>query len=316
MRDEPILVLDPDAAELVAALRARAPAEAQRFLACPSPDALTTDAALARICLGTPDAVRAAAERLPELRWIQSTWAGIRPLLPLLAERPELQLTGVKDIFGPLMSEYVFGWILALERRLFDYAVQQQAGVWRQLPLRRFCGRHLVVLGTGSIGHHIATVGGALGLTVSGVSRSGRAVVGIDEVHPVARLAEAVEGADYLVSVVPDTAETRNLIDRRVLAALAPGAVLVNVGRGSAVVDADLVAVLTEGRLGAAVLDVFREEPLPVTHPFWTTPNLHLTPHVAAETLADDIAGLFLTNLARWQAGDPLAHLVDPAHGY
>ena len=316
MQDEPILVLDPDAAELVEALAARAPEAAERFLACAAADALTAEGSRARICLGTPDAVRAAAERLPELRWIQSTWAGIRPLLPLLAERPELQLTGVKGIFGPLMSEYVFGWILALERRLFDYAAQQQAGIWRQLPLRRFSGRRLVVLGTGSIGRHIATVGGTLGLEVTGVSRSGRAVAGIDEVHPVARLAEAVLGADYLVSVVPDTADTRDLIDAGVLAALAPGALLVNVGRGSAVVDADLVAALTEGRLGAAVLDVFREEPLSVTHPFWTTPNLHLTPHVAAETLADDIAGLFLANLARWQAGEPLAHRVDPAHGY
>jgi phosphoglycerate dehydrogenase-like enzyme len=101
-----------------------------------------------------------------------------------------------------------------------------------------------------------------------------------------------------------------------VLAALAPGAVLINVGRGTAVVDADVIRALEAGRLAAAVLDVFREEPLPPGHPFWITPNLYVTPHVAAVTPASALAELFLDNLARYEAGQPLAHRVDAERGY
>lgn len=306
-----ILVLDADASDIVAALEAR---RHGRYVAVTDAARLAADDA--EICLGSPALVLAAADRLPRLRWIQSTWAGVQPLLPLLEQRPQLQLTGVKGIFGPLMAEYVFGWIAALERRLFDYRQQQQEGLWRQLPERPSAGRRMVVLGLGSIGRHIAAVAQVFGLVVAGVSRSGAPVAGVERVHPVAELERAVAGADYLVSVVPDVPATRDLIDARVLAALAPGAILINVGRGSALVDADVIAALGSGHLGAAVLDVFREEPLPATHPFWATPGVFITPHTAAVTPAGALAELFLANLARYEAGRPLEHSVDRERGY
>lgn len=310
-KPEPILVLDADAADIVAELQARRPGS---YLPVSRPEQLGS--CDATICLGSPGHVVAAAAKLPSLRWVQSTWAGTAPLLPLIGERPELTVTGVKGIFGPLMAEYVFGWIAALERRLFDYRGQQGEGLWRQLPERPSAHRHMVVVGVGSIGRHLAGVASAFGLTVTGVSRSGEAVAGIERVFAVSALRAAVAGADYLVSVVPDTPETRDLIDAEVLAALAPGAVLINVGRGTAVVDADVIRALEAGRLAAAVLDVFREEPLPPGHPFWTTPNLYVTPHVAAVTQASALAELFLDNLARYEAGQPLAHRVDAERGY
>ncbi|MCC5888016.1 MAG: D-2-hydroxyacid dehydrogenase [Gammaproteobacteria bacterium] len=308
---EPILVLDADAADIVAELQTRRPGQ---YLAVAHPDELVECGA--EICLGSPGHVVTAAAKLKSLRWVQSTWAGTAPLLPLLGERPELVVTGVKGIFGPLMAEYVFGWIAALERRLFAYREQQARRIWRQLPERPSANRHMVILGVGSIGRHLAAMAGAFGLTVTGVSRSGAAVAGIERVFAVTALGEAVAGAHYLVSVLPDTPETRDLIDAEVLAGLAPGAVLINVGRGTGVVDADVIAALQTGVLSAAVLDVFREEPLPPEHPFWTTPNLYLTPHVAAVTPATALAELFLDNLARFEAGQPLAHRVDAQRGY
>lgn len=307
----PILVLDADAALIVAELQARRPGD---YLAVSSPEDM--EASESTICLGSPGHVMAAASKLSALRWVQSSWAGTAPLLPLLRARPELQVTGVKGIFGPLMAEYVFGWIAALERRLFDYRDQQRQGLWRQLPERRSAGRHMAIIGVGSIGRHLAAVAQAFGLTVTGVSRSGAAVAGIERVFPVTAVREAVAEADYLLSVVPDTPDTRDLIDAQLLSALAPAALFINVGRGSAVVEADLIEALGSGTLSAAVLDVFREEPLPPEHPFWTTPNLHITPHVAAVTEAPALAELFLDNLARFEAGQPLRYRVDAERGY
>lgn len=307
----PILVLDADAADIVAELEARRPGY---YRAVSRPEQL--EACASTICLGSPGHVLTAASKLTELRWVQSTWAGTAPLLPLLRTRPELQVTGVKGIFGPLMAEYVFGWIAALERRLFDYRDQQQQGFWRQLPERPTAGRRMVIVGVGSIGRHLAGVAAAFGLTVTGVSRSGEAVAGIERVFPVTALHDAVAGADYLVSVVPDTPDTHDLIDADLLSALAPAAVFINLGRGSAVVEADVIEALETGGLAAAVLDVFREEPLPVQHPFWRTPNLYVTPHIAAVTPAVALAELFLDNLSRFEAGQPLAHRVDAERGY
>lgn len=309
--EPPILILDADASDLVAEVEARRPGH---YLAVSSPEQLSV--CDSTICLGSPGHVVAAASKLHALRWVQSSWAGTAPLLPLLDERPELQVTGVKGIFGALIAEYVFGWIAAVERRLLDYREQQRDRVWRQLPERPSAGRHMVILGVGSIGRHLGDVAKAFGLTVSGVSRSGKAVAGVERVFPVTALREAVAGADYLVSVLPDTPETRDLVDATVLAALAPAAVLINVGRGTAVVDADVMRALQTGALSAAVLDVFREEPLAPEHPFWNTPNLYLTPHVAAVTPAAALAELFLDNLARFEAGQPLAHRVDAERGY
>lgn len=308
---EAILVLDADAEAIVAELTARRPGH---YLAVSSPELPLPQSTT--VCLGSPGHVLAAAPRLPALRWVQSTWAGTAPLLPLLEQRPQLRLTGVKGIFGPLMAQYVFGWLAVLERRLFDYREQQKQRLWRQLPESGTGLRHMVVLGTGSIGSHLARTAVHFGFRVSGVSRSGQPVADFDRVQPVTEIEQAVAGAEVLLSVLPDTPASRDLIDVRILGALAPGAIVINVGRGSVLVEADLLAALASGQLSAAVLDVFREEPLPAAHPFWTAPNLYLTPHVAAVTPAAALAELFLDNLSRYQAGEPLAHEVDAARGY
>lgn len=307
-----ILILEPAAPAIAEALRVLAPdLSLQLCTDVPGPEH-----AGAEVCLARPDLLARHAERLPALRWVQSSWAGIRPLLPLMTARPELVVTGVKGIFGPLMAEYLFGWLAMLERSGLDYPELQQQRRWQPLPQRRMAGRRMTLLGTGSIGGHLAMVAGAFGIRVTGVSRTGAAVEGFERVFPVSDRIAAAQDADYLVSVVPDTPETRGLIDAELLAALAPDAILVNVGRGSAVDDAALIAALAERRPRAAVLDVFRSEPLPEDDPLWSTPGVHLTPHVAATTMPDDIAGLFLGNLQRWRRGEALDAVVDASREY
>lgn len=129
-------------------------------------------------------------------------------------------------------------------------------------------------------------------------------------------LPEQVGWADYVVNLLPDTPATRNLYDQALLARFRPHAVLINAGRGTAVVDDDLVAALRQNRLAGAVIDVCREEPLPAGHAFWTAPRLLLTGHSSAPTDPTLMADLFLDNLARWQAGESLRGEVDFSRGY
>ncbi|HSG88470.1 MAG TPA: D-2-hydroxyacid dehydrogenase [Pseudomonadales bacterium] len=313
MSAETILILDPDAERIARALVARGLPSQALMLSTAAPQGAARDA---QICLARPDLLAEHADALPDLRWAQSTWAGIRPLLPLLRARPELVVTGVKGIFGSLMAEYLFGWLAALERGIPEYPALQAEKRWQPLPQRRMAGRRMTLLGLGSIGAHLASVAGSFGISVTGVSRSGAPVAGVDTVLPVTALRAAARDADYLVSVVPDTADTRNLIDGEVLGALAEDAILVNVGRGSVLDEAALIAALPSRRPRAAVLDVFREEPLPEGNPLWTTPGVYVTPHVAATTQADDIAGVFLDNLQRWRAGEPLGAVVEAQREY
>ena len=309
-----VLVLDADAATLVAALRAQIPAEVGLHGVARAED--VDPAAGFEVCLAQPDLFAAAAERLPALRWVQSSWAGVGPMVPVLRQRPGVAATCAKGIFGTAVSEYVLGWLLALDRRLLDYSAQQRQGLWAPLPQRSLAGRKVLLLGVGSIGSAVASRLASFGMDVVGVSRSGEQVQRVARTWRSADRVGAARGADLVVSSLPATPATRGVVDARLLAALAPGAVLINVGRGSAVNQDALLDALGSGHLRAAVLDVFDEEPLPAEHPLWTTSGVHITPHVAAPTRPSDIARLFAANLQRWRSGRPLEGLVDAGRGY
>ena len=314
MRSLRVLVLDPEARAIVDALRARVSAEVS--LEAVEEGASVPDGAGVTVCLGQPDLVAAAADALPDLEWVQSTWAGVQPLLPLLEERPALVATAARGIFGDAIAEYVLGWLIAIDRRLLAYADQQRQGVWAPLPDRGLAGRRVLLLGTGSIGARVAERLATFDMEVVGVSRSGAQVRHVARTWSLADRLVAARNADVVVSTLPETPATRGVIDAALLGALARGATLINVGRGSAVVQDALLDALARRRLGAAVLDVFEQEPLPADHPYWNTPNLHVTPHVAAPTRTADIARLFAANLALWRAGRPLEGPVDPTRGY
>ena len=267
------------------------------------------------IVLGAPDLVAEALPGAPDVAWVQSTWAGARPLVASLADRPDVVLTGVKGVFGQPMAEFVFGYLLAIHQRVLDRSAAQRQRRWETLPPRQLAGKVLGILGVGDIGGRIAATGRHFGMRVRGLTRSGVAEGVHESFGPGDRLAFA-ERLDVLVAVLPDTPETKDFVDEELLERLAPGAVFVNVGRGATVDEDALVRALRRGHPAWAVLDVFREEPLPTDHPLWALDNAYLTFHTAALSNPEDIVPVFLENLRRWEDGSPLLHRLDAARGY
>ena len=276
---------------------------------------IAADESACDVVLGEPALIAPALPRLSSARWVQSTWAGVEPLLdPSL--RRDYTLTNARGVFGALMSEYVFAYMLAHERRLFEKHASQRARRWDPAPPGTLRGKRLGLLGVGSIGAAIAKTAKAFAMRVRGYTRSSEASPDVDEYfHGDAREAFARD-VDYLVSVMPNTPATRRLVDARLLAALPPRAVLINPGRGSTVDEAALVDALRNGRLAGAVLDVFDREPLPEDHAFWTLPTVIITSHTAALSRPEDIAPIFVDNYRRFVAGAPLQYRVDFDGGY
>lgn len=308
-----VLILSPDAEEYLPLLRAVADSGARVQAAVSARQARDVYAGEA-IVLGQPDLVAAALEQLPQVRWVQSTWAGVTPLLGF--GRGDLLLTGVRGVFGAQMAEYVFGQLLAIELKFEERRERQRQRQWWHARSAVLQGRTLGIMGTGSIGRHIASTGKAFGLRVIGYNRGGAHVEGFERVFAADALSGFLADVDYLVCVLPDTPETRQLLNVDQLRALRPDCVLVNVGRGSLIDEGALAAALWRGDLRGAVLDVFREEPLPADSPLWDAPGLVLTAHVAAHSRPADIARLFAANYNRYVAGEALHHVVDFERGY
>jgi phosphoglycerate dehydrogenase-like enzyme len=277
-----------------------------------APPSSTSDCDLV---LGDPSLVREALPRLPDLQWVQSTWAGVEPLIDHSLRR-DYVLTNARGVFGYLMCEYVFAYLLARERLLLEKHDSQREGRWDPRPPGTLRGKQIGLIGVGSIGATLARTAKQFGMRVKGLTRASESCSDVDEYfHGRGRLAFA-SGLDYLVSVAPDTSDTRRLVDAALLAELPPRAVFVNPGRGSIVDEAALADALRRGRLAGAVLDVFQEEPLPPGHVFWRTPNLTITSHTAALSAPEDIAPVFIDNYRRLLAGEPLRYRVDFEAGY
>jgi glyoxylate/hydroxypyruvate reductase len=214
------------------------------------------------------------------------------------------------------MTEYVAWAALSLHRQAPLYLRQQRRGEWKEHPVRPASTRRVGVMGIGSLGRAALGQLRQLGFDCAGWNRSRRSEPGVRCYAGDAELHEFLARTDILVCLLPLTAETRGILDRRVFDALPEGAALVNAGRGGHLVQADLLAALDDGRLSAAILDVCEPEPLPQGHPFWDHPGIWLTPHVASATQAETGAEALLDNLRRYQAGLPLEGLVDRARGY
>jgi phosphoglycerate dehydrogenase-like enzyme len=278
-------------------------------------DALPESAPACDLVLGEPALIRPVLARLTSVAWVQSTWAGVEPLLdPAL--RRDYTLTNARGVFGPQMSEYVFGYLIAHERLMFAKWQAQQARRWDPAPPGRLRGKQVGLLGVGSIGADLARTAKHFGMRVKGYTRSSESCADVDTYVHGPDLRAFAADLDYLVSVMPNTAATRQLVDAELLAALPPRAVFINPGRGSVVDEAALAAALSEGRLAGAVLDVFQTEPLPPDHILWRTPNTIITSHTAALSNPGDIAPIFIENYRRLVAGQPLSYCVDFEAGY
>ena len=263
------------------------------------------------VVVGAPPDLAAIIPRCPQLRWVQSTWAGIDAIAHFASET--LQITPLKGVFGPAMTEYVMGWLLAIERNVISRASHTQ---WTPSLEPRITDKRMGIMGTGDIGAAIALAAKSFGVEVIGLNSDGLAVDGFTACYPSTDRLAFAERLDYLVSVLPQTSQTDNLIDHEVLTRLNPGAIVINAGRGNAVVEADLIASLNAGHVRAAVLDVFREEPLPPDDPLWSTPGVHITSHTAGPTPDKAIGEVFERNFKLYIAGEPLTDGVQPGRGY
>ena len=267
------------------------------------------------IVFGAPTMIRDALSSLPNLRWAQASWAGVEPLLdPSL--RRDYVLTNARGVFGGLMSEYVFGYLLAHERKILERAAAQKNKIWDTSLTGQLRGKTIGLLGVGSIGAEVAQMAKAFGMTVRGYTRGSEASTQVDKYYHGDDLIDFVKGLDYLVGILPNTKETRKIVDEKVLHTLPSHAVFVNVGRGSAVDEPALLKALQENKIAGAVLDVFKQEPLPKEHPFWEASNLTMTFHTSAPSLPEDIAKVFIENYWLYIEGKPLKYVVDFARGY
>ena len=254
---------------------------------------------------------------LPSLKLILSLGAGVDHLLgdPQLPRHlPIVRL--VDPHMTAAMSEYVVLQVLRLHRRDLDYRTQQEVGVWRELDQQNAAARRVGILGLGELGQDAAKKLKALGFDVAGWSRSEKNLTGITSYSGAGGLAPFLGRSDVVVCLLPLTTETERILNAGTLALLPRGAALVNAARGAHLVEDDLLAALASERISAAVLDVFREEPLPADHPFWHHPRVIVTPHVAAFTNPTTAAPIILDNIRRFEDGRPLLNRIDPARGY
>ena len=267
------------------------------------------------IVLGEPRLIRDEMPQLSTVKWIQSMYAGVEALMDSSFRRGYI-LTNARGVFGELMSEYVFGYLLAHEKKIFKRYASQQNNKYDRFESGWLKGKTIGLLGVGSIGAHLAGTAKHFGMTVHGFTRSSETSPNVDQYFHGDDILKFASGLDYLVVVLPRTDGTNQIVNAELLNALPSHAVLINVGRGNAVDEAALVQALTEGKLASAVLDVTAQEPLPTEHPFWTTPNLLLTFHTSAISYPDDITRLFIENYRLYLEGKSLKYQVDFERGY
>lgn len=275
---------------------------------------------------GLPEAEVILAHRPPRGQWarasrlrlLQMSGAGVDTLLPAPDLLPGVRIANARGIHGAHMSEFALAMILAFEKRLPTWREHQQKREWVYHGMGTLAGKTLGILGLGAIGREVARVGGALGMRVIGTQRTPKPVDGVESVLPPERTADVLRQSDFVVVLLPLTAETRGLLNADMLACLPRHAVLVNLARGGIVDEAALAGALRERRLRGAALDVFEREPLPAESPLWDLPNAILTPHVSGwfPGYADGVAEILGENLARLETGEPLRNEVDPARGY
>ncbi len=267
------------------------------------------------IVLGEPSLIKVALASLPTLSWAQSIWAGIEPLVGP-ASRRDYILTNARGVFGELMSEYVMGYLLAHERKIFQRHEAQKNKQWEDSDTGTLRGKTIGLLGVGSIGAEVALTAKFFGMNVRGYTRDSEISAHVDSYFHGDDLLKFASGLDYLVNILPNTKDTRKIINADLLNVLPAHALVINVGRGPAVDESALLDALNQNKIAGAVLDVFEQEPLPKDHPFWTTPNLLMTFHTAAPSLAEDITNIFIENYELFLEGKPLKYQVDFEKGY
>lgn len=288
--------------------------------ALPGQPVTQEDVDWAQVILGNVPA--AMLHGSPALEWLQTNSAGVEPYIQPGVLAGDTLLTNATGAYGLAIAEHMLGMLLELFKKLELYRDAQKSGAWQsQGAVKAVYGSTVLVLGMGDIGGEFAARCKALGAKVIGVRRSPRPCPEYaDEVHLLEDLDSLLPQADVVAITLPGTDATRGLMSRERLAKMKEGAVLLNVGRGFIVDTEALCDALERGQLSGAGVDVTDPEPLPPTHRLWNIPTAVVTPHISGfyhlRETHERIVGIFLENLRRFQAGEPLRNLVDFATGY
>lgn len=258
------------------------------------------------------------------LKWMHAPSAGVERLLSDdLYASPDVTLTSSSGAFGIAISEYMLCGLLMIQRKMIQYAENQKRHEWKQYPgASAIYGSNVTVVGVGNLGSCFAERCKALGANVTGVRRTAGAGKPdcFDDMYTVDKLDEAIKDADVVALCLPATEDTKRMLDATRFGKMKQGAIVINVGRGSAIDSSALYEALQSGHLGGALLDVTDPEPLPQDSPLWDCPNVVITPHISGidrDRLAAKIVyDIYEDNLTRYLEGKPLRNVVDRKRGY
>ncbi|MEK6620296.1 MAG: D-2-hydroxyacid dehydrogenase [Chloroflexota bacterium] len=281
-------------------------------------------AADVEVALGAPgaDLITEFLGHAPKLRWLHTVAAGVeRLLIPPIVGRHGLVLTNNSGSYDAPIAEFVLATMFAISKHLPDYQRAQERREWhKDLRHTEVRDATVVVLGLGSIGGEVARLACAVGARVIGVRRrlGSGGIPGVERVVGPEALADVVPEADFLAVTAPLTPATRGAVSAEIIARMKPAAWVINIARGAIVDEPALLAACRERRIGGAAIDAWWTEPLPPESDWWSLPNVIATPHVSHSSprVRERTLALFLENLRRWKAGEPLLNVVDPVAGY
>jgi phosphoglycerate dehydrogenase-like enzyme len=312
-----ILILEPIAEKLLAWLAADHPQ-------CTLVDGRTPEVRErmlpeAEIMYGLP-----AMELLPgasRLRWIQMIYAGVPQELCPLAKERGWTVTNMAGLYGLSIAEHAIAMMLILSRNLHVAQRNQAAGKWDRTvmtTMRDLHGKTLALVGLGNIGQNIARLAKAHGMRVVGCRRTNRITPFVDRQFPISEIPAMVAEADYVAVAAPLTRDTEGMLGPKEFAAMKADSIFINVSRGAVAQEKALIDSLNSGHVAAAGLDVFAVEPLPADHPFWSMPQVLVSPHFSGERVNQSTlpAERFVRNLASWFGGKHLEGRVNLDFGY
>ena len=279
----------------------------------PSAEQLARTAAL--MAVGVPPGLLSA---MPKLRWVQAMTAGVEGWLALPDLPATLTLTCARGTHRESMPENIIGALLYVAKPYAAAVENQKHRRWLHSVAQPLTGKTLGILGIGAIGQEVARIAAVLSMRVIGTRRRPEPVTNVAKVLPPDRTPEVLAESDFLLLLLPATPETDNFINAERLGKMKASAWLLNFGRGHLVKDDDLIAAVKAKKIAGAVLDVFRQEPLPADHPFWTTEGIIVLPHIGGPHPQRDniVARMFVDNLSRFLDGKPLKEVVDCRAGY
>ncbi len=256
--------------------------------------------------------------QMSKLRWIQALTAGVEGWLALPDLPRSITLTCARGTHRESMDENILGALFHLTKPYAAIVEDQKHGKWVRRVATPLAGQTLGILGLGAIGQQVAQIASLIGMRVIGTKRRAEPVPGVAQVFAPEQTDEVLALSDFVLLLLPATAATDNFMDARRLARMKPTAWLLNFGRGHLIADADLIAAVEAKVIAGAMLDVFRQEPLPAEHPFWSTEGIIVLPHIGGGHPQRDkaVARLFVDNLARFLDGEPLREVVNRAAGY